>query len=41
MHYSLTRYKACGTLNYVTNAYCDETIIYNDPVNLEATSLKC
>jgi hypothetical protein len=25
-------YKACGTFNYVTNAYCDETIIYNDPV---------
>jgi hypothetical protein len=24
-------YKACGTFNYVTNAYCVETIIYNDP----------
>jgi hypothetical protein len=24
--------KACGTFNYVTNAYCDGTIIYNDPV---------
>ncbi|KAH0813535.1 hypothetical protein GEV33_009256 [Tenebrio molitor] len=23
---------ACGTFNYVTNAYCDETIIYNDPI---------
>jgi hypothetical protein len=32
---SLTRViklTADGTFNYVTNAYCDETIIYNDPV---------
>jgi hypothetical protein len=30
---SLTHiYEACGTFNYVTNAYCDGTIIYNDPV---------
>jgi hypothetical protein len=27
-------YKACGTFNYVTNAYYDETIIYNDAVAL-------
>jgi hypothetical protein len=25
-------YEAWGTFNYVTHAYCDETIIYNDPV---------
>jgi hypothetical protein len=25
-------YEACGTFNYITNAYCDGTIIYNDPV---------
>jgi hypothetical protein len=30
---SLTHvYEACGTFNYVTNAYCDGTIIYNDPL---------
>jgi hypothetical protein len=27
-------YKACGTFNYVTNAYCDGTIIYNDTFKL-------
>jgi hypothetical protein len=27
-----TCYEACGTFNYVTNACCDGTIIYNDPV---------
>jgi hypothetical protein len=25
-------YEACGTFNYATNAKCDETIIYNNPV---------
>jgi hypothetical protein len=25
-------YEAYGTFNYVTNAYCNGTIIYNDPV---------
>jgi hypothetical protein len=30
--------KACGTFNYVTNAYCDEIIIYNDPVDLQTYS---
>jgi hypothetical protein len=29
---SLTHVIKLGTFNYVTNAYCDETIIYNDPV---------
>jgi hypothetical protein len=30
---SLTHvYEACGTFNCVTNAYCDVTIIYNDPL---------
>jgi hypothetical protein len=23
-------YEACSTFNYVTNAYCDGTIIYNE-----------
>jgi hypothetical protein len=27
-------YEACGTLNYVTNANCDGTIIYNNPVKV-------
>jgi hypothetical protein len=26
-------YEACGTFNYVTNTYCDVTIIYNDFVH--------
>jgi hypothetical protein len=25
-------FEACGTFNYVINAYCDGTIIYNDSV---------
>jgi hypothetical protein len=25
--------KLVGTFKYVINAYCDETIIYNDPVD--------
>jgi hypothetical protein len=31
-YWSHSCYEACGTFNYVTNAYCDGTIIYNDPV---------
>jgi hypothetical protein len=28
-------YEACGTFNYVTNVYCDGTLIYNDPIHTE------
>jgi hypothetical protein len=32
-------YEACGTFNYVTNAYCEGTIIYNHPVPFKPAAL--